>query len=868
MPSSIPNPPATAVDIRRVAGRLLVALALVASLVALDPSTFVPGQDPAAAEALDLCALIFECKDASHSTLEYLNIEQWISSATSGSAAEVPYAAPAGSWLTLYAFTNIYGLVPSFSVSGACTVQLPFEDSEVGNAGAIVEIGDGTCNVAAQASKGGVNLSVSYDIQGYRYPQILTWVDSIAYGSFASGEHADILVHSTSTAPVQVTTTGPCSVNFISNVDPYTHLYRMIAGAGNGRCDITANQPAGTGYIAATPITRRFNIYLPGSLLVWTPGYEPPTVMTYPSASTVTVGLTNVATGGGVELFAGGACQAAPDPADASRFVITTIAVGECVLNADAMVFFIRADGTLYQPTLAASFPVVLGNTPPIATFTVSQLSNTAPSLVTVDGSASSDPDGDPLTYAWDLGDGTGGTDPSASTTYTTAGQRTISLTVTDAHGASATATQTVQVDPTPDTTPPAITPNVVGTLGTNGWYRSDVDVTWTVIDADSAVSSSNGCDAVSLTTDTDGTTLTCSATSAGGTAYQSVTIARDATAPSLAPTITPDPVPLGSSATATPGAADALSGLASASCDTPPTAVLGAASVSCTATDLAGNTSTASVSYTVVDPSPPTVLPTVTGTLGTNGWYTSDVTVTWTVTDPESAISSSTGCSTATVTADTPAVTFTCAATSAGGTATDSVTVKRDATAPVLAPAVAPNPVGIHKVATASANATDSGSGIASSSCATPSTNSLGATSVMCTATDAAGNTASSPTSYTVVYAWSGFVGPVDAPPVVNRVGAGKAIPVSFSLGGNFSLGIFAAGAPSSQQVACPGSNVRRDTIETTVKAKTSTLTYLRWTGLYTYTWKTDPRWHGTCRQLTLAFADGSVRTAVFQFG
>ena len=83
------------------------------------------------------------------------------------------------------------------------------------------------------------------------------------------------------------------------------------------------------------------------------------------------------------------------------------------------------------------------------------------------------------------------------------------------------------------------------------------------------------------------------------------------------------------------------------------------------------------------LDSSAPIITPTVTGTLGNDGWYTSEVEVSWSVTDPESGVSTSTGCDTTNVTTDTTGVTFTCTATSGGGSANQSVTIKRDATAP-----------------------------------------------------------------------------------------------------------------------------------------------------------------------------------------
>jgi hypothetical protein len=82
------------------------------------------------------------------------------------------------------------------------------------------------------------------------------------------------------------------------------------------------------------------------------------------------------------------------------------------------------------------------------------------------------------------------------------------------------------------DTTPPVITPSVSGTLGTNGWFVSNVDVGWIVSDAESAISSSSGCDSAVVTSDTAGVTFTCSATSGGGTSSLSVTVKRDATPP------------------------------------------------------------------------------------------------------------------------------------------------------------------------------------------------------------------------------------------------------------------------------------------------------------------------------------------------
>jgi hypothetical protein len=78
---------------------------------------------------------------------------------------------------------------------------------------------------------------------------------------------------------------------------------------------------------------------------------------------------------------------------------------------------------------------------------------------------------------------------------------------------------------------PPEISVTVAGTLGANGWYRSNVTINWAVVGAEASV----GCDAVTLAVDTAGTKVTCSATNGGDQTIKSVTIKLDKTAPTAA---------------------------------------------------------------------------------------------------------------------------------------------------------------------------------------------------------------------------------------------------------------------------------------------------------------------------------------------
>jgi CSLREA domain-containing protein len=179
-------------------------------------------------------------------------------------------------------------------------------------------------------------------------------------------------------------------------------------------------------------------------------------------------------------------------------------------------------------------------------------------------------------------------------------------------------------------------------------------------------------------------------------------------------------------------------------------------------------NSSALGLSLTLTgDTEPPTITASATKADNTpyiaGEWTNQDVTVRFTCSDTGSGIAS----------CPADQVYNTDGVFTAEGTATDnannsaSVTfgpIQIDKTAPTLMPVVSPNPVYLNGSATATAGATDSGSGVASQSCGTVATNTVGTKTVICTATDHAGNTTTVNAPYQVIYRFEGFLSPLSA--------------------------------------------------------------------------------------------------------
>jgi hypothetical protein len=187
-------------------------------------------------------------------------------------------------------------------------------------------------------------------------------------------------------------------------------------------------------------------------------------------------------------------------------------------------------------------------------------------------------------------------------------------------------------------------------------------------------------------------------------------------------------------------------------------------------------------------DNTAPTDAPVVTGTLGSGGWYTSDVSVAWNWTDEAGG----SGIDTANCTqssgsgsAQGSAVVVSSSCQDlAGNPASDSKTFKIDKAGPTIVCAVAaPGPVFQLGAANqhVSATASDATSGLVGSASLTTaaSTSSPGAKTAAFSASDNAGNTTNTTCPYVVGYRFGGFTSPLPK----TTVKSGSSLPLKFML-------------------------------------------------------------------------------------
>ena len=282
---------------------------------------------------------------------------------------------------------------------------------------------------------------------------------------------------------------------------------------------------------------------------------------------------------------------------------------------------------------------------------------------------------------------------------------------------------------------PPTCSISLSGTIGTNSWYKTNVGVT---LNGSGTVStkglattqnSTNGVGSVTHSTDTSGVTYYGYVSNVAGSNSCSKTFKMDKTIPSVS-TVTK----VSTSNNLTITLADSMSGLSGYSVTTS-TAVpstwtsVSGKSYSTTLTkstgtyyvhvkDLAGNTTYKSVSVKTMNP--PTCSIGLSGTVGNNGWYRSNVSVSMTTSGTVSAkglatsANSTNGSTYITHSSDTKGITYYGYVSNEAGSGSCTATFKRDVTAPSISTSNTGGSNWTNKNVTITASVSDPTSGVA----------------------------------------------------------------------------------------------------------------------------------------------------------
>jgi len=208
---------------------------------------------------------------------------------------------------------------------------------------------------------------------------------------------------------------------------------------------------------------------------------------------------------------------------------------------------------------------------------------------------------------------------PASGATFAI-GSTPVNCSVSDLAGNTSSAGFTVTVA---DQTAPLVSYQISPVAPASGWYKTTPGVTWSVTDAESVISSKAGCSLVPV----NGQTLSCTATSAGGTTGPVITPVLNVD--TTLPTFVGVPVAITTAATGltgavvtytAPTAADTFSGVSPAGVGCAPasgaTFPVGLNTVNCSVNDNAGNSNNVSFIVTVVSQKLPVIRPPVSATV------------------------------------------------------------------------------------------------------------------------------------------------------------------------------------------------------------------------------------------------------------
>lgn len=482
---------------------------------------------------------------------------------------------------------------------------------------------------------------------------------------------------------------------------------------------------------------------------------------------------------------------------------------------------------------------------------------------------------GSPVVVSFVASDEPGGsgiaTSPPAVSKSTEGAKQEIVGTAEDNAGNSGAAVATLNIDLTPPeiVAIPDLPPNG------NGWNNTDVRVSFEVSDALSGIASSTP-DTVVSTEGVNQRIVGTATDRADHTASASVVLNIDKTAPTITATANIASNSHGwnsSDVVVSFAASDALSELASSPADVTVSNEGAGLTISGTAEDRAGNTASASLVVNLDKTAPAIALFSRTPANGA-GWNNTDVNLVWNCSDALSGPVADQVSQLLTAEAAGQNALGTCA-DRAGHTAANTQSgINIDKTSPVNQIATPAQGAAylLNAAVTTTYGCVDTLSGV--TACAGPvasgaalDTSTVGAKTFTVNSLDAAGNPAVASHAYNVQYAFSGFSNPIATLPALNKVNAGRTVPVKYSL--RDATGAVVPDLSSftslvSAPVACDTNAPTADAEETDATGST---TIQFDSGQFIYHWQTQSAWAGTCRVLQLTLMDGTQHTVAFQF-